>query len=125
MDIVLLLHSFVRYIVLLAAGVGLIKTIYNLAMKNASERADSILASIFLGSFDLQTLLGVLIILLGGLRGPLHPLLMFVALVIAHGIGTAVKRGAGVNVNLMRFAFYLVPLAIILFGLLILGQLRI
>lgn len=125
MDIVLMLHSLVRYIVLLAAIIGLIKAIYNLVVKNASANADPILATIFLGSFDLQTLLGILIILLGGLRGPLHPLLMFVALVIAHVLGSVVKRAAGANINLLRLAFYIVPLAIILFSLLIIGQLRI
>ena len=125
MDIVLMLHSLVRYVVLLAAIIGLIKTVFNLVMKKASGTADPILAAIFLGLFDLQALLGILVILLGGLRGPLHPLLMFVALVIAHGIGTAVKRGTGANVNLFRLALYGVPLAIVLFGLLIIGQLRI
>lgn len=125
MAIVLMLHSLVRYLVLLAAVIGLIKAIYNWVMKNPSGKADGILAGIFLGSFDLQALLGVLVILLGGLGGPLHPLLMFVALVIAHGFGAAVKRSAAGNVHWLRLAFYFVPLAIVLFGLLIIGQLRI
>lgn len=125
MDIVLMLHSVLRYIVLLAAVIGLLKAIFNLFTKNASTSADSILASIFLGTFDLQALLGILIILLGGLRGPLHPLLMFVALVLAHGFSSVIKRGAEANVKLLRLALYAVPLAIILFGLLIIGQLKI
>ncbi len=125
MDIVLLLHSLVRYLVLLAAVMGLFKALFNLITKNASETVDPILATLFLGLFDLQTILGILIIFLGGLLGPLHPLLMFVALVIAHGLATAVKRGSGENVKLLRLALYAAPLAIILFGLLIIGELRI
>ena len=125
MDIVLLLHLLVRYLVLLAAAIGLLKALYDLVFKIASERADSILATIFLGIFDLQAFLGLLIIFLGGLRGPLHPLLMFIALVTAHGLAAIIKRGAGANLKLLRVALYATPLAIILAALLIINRLRI
>ena len=125
MDIGVQLHSIVRYAVLVAALIGLTKAVISLVQNSASDKTDSILSSTFLWLFDVQAALGVLIILQGGLRGPLHPLLMFVALVIAHVLGSVVKRAAGANINLLRLAFYIVPLAIILFGLLIIGQLRI
>lgn len=117
MELVLTLHSFVRYFVLLAAGIGVVKTLVNLGMKNSSTSIDPILATVFLGIFDLQTFLGVLIIFLGGLRGPLHPLFMFIALVLAHVLGTSVKKTENVRANLMRLALYAAPLAIILLAL--------
>ena len=125
MEFVLSIHSLVRYVVLLAAGIGLIKAVMNLGLKNLSQAADPILATIFLGLFDLQAFLGILVIFLGGLRGPLHPLLMFIALVIAHVIGTSVKRGASANLNWLRLALYSAPLAIILVALLIIDKLKI
>ena len=124
MDIVLQLHSLVRFLVLLAAVIGLLLVFFSMIAKGANQSATAMLASLFLGLLDLQALLGVLIILLGGLKGPLHPLVMFIALLIAHWLQTVVKRAQDSRVPVLRLVFYAVPLAIILFGLAIIGQLR-
>ena len=125
MDIVLWLHSLVRYLVLLGAIIGLLKALFASPSQIASDSSDRIVMVVFLGLLDLQALLGVLVILLGGLRGPLHPLLMVMALVLAHWLGTLVRRAPQTNGRALRLALYGAPLAIILFGLAILGQLRI
>jgi hypothetical protein len=125
MDLVLLLHSIVRYLVLIAAVLGLIKAVVSAAQKSAGGKADGILSAAFLGLLDLQALLGLLIILLGGLLGPLHPLVMFIALVLAHWLSITIKKAQGPRTAWMRIALFVVPLPLILFGLLIIGQLRI
>lgn len=117
MEFVLGAHSVGRYLVLLAAAIGVIKSLVNLAMRSSGTGADPIIATVFVGLFDVQAFLGVLIILLGGLRGPLHPLFMFIALVLAHVLSTTVKRSNQLPVNILRLALYAAPLAIILLGL--------
>ena len=125
MDIVLLLHSLVRYLVLLSAITGLIKALSASLTQSPPDSIDRILTIVFLGLLDLQTLLGILVILLGGLSGPLHPLLMLIALALAHWLGTLVRRAPETTQRSLRLALYGAPLAIILLALAILGQLRI
>jgi hypothetical protein len=72
-----------------------------------------------------HSLLGILVILLGGLCVPLHPFWMFIALVIAHGFAAAVRRGSWESTRLCRVGLYTVPLVLVLFGLVVVGQLRI
>ncbi len=117
MDIVLLIHSLVRFLVLLAAVVGIVKTVVSLVAKSAPAPSDRTLASAFLGLYDLQVLMGLLIIFLGGLTNALHPVVMFVGLVTAHALQAASRRSQGRNLDLLRLAFYVIPLAIILVGL--------
>lgn len=123
MNIVFLLHSLVRFALLLVVLLGLIRAIIALAKRAAPAQVDQTLATVFVGLFDLQALLGLLIILLGGLLGPLHPLLMFIALVFAHWMQSIAKQSQGVTVSQVRIAMYAVPLAIILFSLALIGHL--
>jgi hypothetical protein len=117
MDIVLELHSIVRFLVLLLAIVGIVLALIGLAQKKASAKTDVTVGSIFLGLYDLQMLLGLLVILLGGLTNALHPVVMFIGLVVAHFLQRTTQRAEGANFHMMRLAFYIVPLAIILVGL--------
>lgn len=123
MNIVLLLHSLVRYALLLVMIVGLLRTIISWARRSPPAQLDQTLAAVFVGLFDLQALLGLLIIFLGGLVGPLHPLLMFIALVFAHWMQSIAKQSTGATVSQVRMAMYVVPLTIILFSLALIGHL--
>ncbi len=123
MDAVLLLHSLVRFIVLLIAVVGIIKVLVSLVQKTEPSRSDRAIGSAFLGAYDLQVLLGLLIIFLGGLTNALHPIVMFIGVVVAHGLQTMARRAQGANVHLVRLIFYVVPLVIILVGLATIGHL--
>ena len=123
MDIVLLIHSLVRFAILIVAVVGIVMTLIALLQSKAPAPVDQTLSSIFLGLYDLQALIGMLIVLLGGLTNALHPVVMFVGLVIAHGLQTRVKRAPASNVHALRLILYIVPLAIILVGLAVINRL--
>ena len=123
MDIVLLLHSLVRFLILIAAVVGMVKVLLSLAHKRASDRLDQTIASTFLGLYDLQVLLGILLILLGGLTQAVHPIVMFIGVLLAHGLQSMIKRTKDANIPVYRLAFYILPLLVILVGLASIGHL--
>ena len=123
MDIVLAIHSVVRFLILLAAVIGILKVFVSLVQKAKTDRFDETVASAFLGLYDLQALLGVLIILLGGLSQAIHPIVMIVGLILAHGLQSMVKRADGSTAAIYRLALYIVPLLIILVGLSSIGHL--
>lgn len=123
MDIVLAIHSVVRFLILLAAVVGILKVLVSLVQRAEADRFDQTIASAFLGLYDLQALLGILIILLGGLSQAIHPIVMIAGLILAHGLQSMVKRAAGSTAAVYRLALYVVPLLIILVGLSIIGHL--
>ncbi len=117
MDIVLFIHGLVRFVILAIALVGIVKALLSLAQKSAPVKLDQTLAAAFLGLYDLQVLIGLLIILLGGLTNVIHPIVMFVGVALAHGLQMMTKRAQGANVSLYRLAFYIAPLLVILIGL--------
>ncbi len=117
MDIVLLLHSLVRFVLLIVAVVGIVVTLVALARQSAAAPMDRGIASGFVGLYDLQVLLGLLIILLGGLTNAVHPIVMFLGVIAAHGLQSAARRAEGTRLSLLRLALYIVPTAIILVGL--------
>lgn len=123
MEIVLAIHSIVRFFILLAAVVGILKVLVSLVQKTQADRIDQTVASTFLGLYDLQALLGVLIILLGGLSQAVHPIVMIAGLILAHGLQSMGKRADGAVAAVYRVALYVVPLLIILVGLSAIGHL--
>ncbi len=123
MDIVELIHSIVRFVILLVAIVGIVKALLSFAQKSAPDKLDQTLASAFVGLYDLQVLLGLLIILLGGLTNALHPIVMFIGLLLAHGLQAMTKRAQAANAPLYRLALFIAPLAIILVGLAVISHL--
>jgi hypothetical protein len=123
MNIVLELHSIVRFLVLLLAIVGIVLALVGLAQKKTPAKMDQTAGSIFLGLYDLQMLLGILVILLGGLTNALHPVVMFIGLVVAHGLQRMTQRTEGANMHVMRLGLYVIPLAIILLGLAVINHL--
>ncbi len=117
MDWILSLHSLVRWLVLLSVLIGVFKTLVSLIQKTPVQRVDQTLASAFLGLYDLQVLLGLLIILLGGLTQAIHPIIMVIGVVVAHWFQALTRRNQEERVSLSRLGLYLIPLAIILAGL--------
>ncbi|MCL4395697.1 MAG: hypothetical protein M1482_13000 [Chloroflexi bacterium] len=124
MDIVLVIHGLVRFVILLVALAGIGAALMAMARKSVPGNLDRTLASVFVGLYDLQALLGILIILLGGLSQAVHPIVMFVGLAAAHGLQRMTKR-EGSNTPLLRLALFVVPLLIILVGLASIGHLPI
>ncbi len=122
MDWVLLLHSLLRFLILIVAIVGILKALIAIVQRSAQDKIDQTLASAFLGIYDLQVLIGVLIILLGGLKQAIHPIVMIVGVFLAHGIQSMTKRAEGSNARLYRLALFVLPLIAILVGLASIGQ---
>ena len=123
MGIVLMLHGLVRFLILLIAIVGLIKVLISLTQSSAADKFDQMLASAFVGSYDLQVLLGILIIFLGGLTQAIHPVVMFVGIIAAHGLQAMTRRAEGQPAKIYRLLLFIVPLVIILIGLATIGHL--
>ena len=123
MDIVLLLHSLVRFVILLVAVVGVIKVLIALVQKTKPDQIDQMLASAFTGLYDLEVLLGLLLILLGGLTQAIHPIVMFIGVLLAHGLQVMTKRAEGTRATMYRLALFIVPLVVILVGLATIGHL--
>ncbi len=123
MDIVLLVHSFVRFLVLITAFLGIVLALVSLIRKRPPEKTDQIASSAFVGLYDLQALLGILIIFLGGLTQAVHPIVMAVGVVVAHWMQSTSKRAQGASQSLMRPALFIIPLLIILVGLTVIGHL--
>jgi hypothetical protein len=102
---------------LLVALIGIVKTLVALLQKRSPTKSDQPLAAIFVGLYDLQVLSGLLIILLGGLKGAAHPIVMFIGVAAAHGLQKLTKRAEGNRAHLNRLLLYIVSLTIILVGL--------
>lgn len=123
--IVLAIHSLVRFILLLVALAGLVKAIIGLAQKAKADQTERVLSSAFVGLYDLQVLLGILIIFVGQTTEFVHPIVMFVGVVAAHGLQAMGKHAEGQPARMLRVGLYGVPLLIILFGLMVIGRLPI
>lgn len=91
MDIVLMLHSLVRWAIVVIAVIAAIKFAIGWLQKAKVQAMDRGLMSGFSGLIDLQVLLGVIILLVTGFGGvgfPMyrieHAFAMIVAAVVAH-----------------------------------------
>ena len=94
-ETVFTIHSYVRYLVLLA-GVGAIVTaIAGWRAAGVPPRAERALGGAFVGLLDLQVVLGVLVLLTGfpfygALTG--HLFMMLLAAAVAHGASVMARR---------------------------------
>lgn len=87
MDIVLTLHSLVRWLLLLVAVVALVKFTLGYAQKQPFRPMDRGLMSAFTGLMDSQVLLGLILLFgLGGINRfrMEHAVAMLIAVVLAH-----------------------------------------
>lgn len=91
MDILLIIHSFLRWLIVLAAVLVAIKFAIGWLRGGAFENIDRRLASGFSGLMDLQVLIGLILLIWGGLTGAgfpsfriLHTVVMFIAAIVAH-----------------------------------------
>lgn len=94
-ETVFTIHSYVRYLVLLA-GVGAVVTaIVGWRAAGLPPRAERALGAAFVGLLDLQVVLGVLVLLTGfpfygALTG--HLFMMLLAAAVAHGASVMARR---------------------------------
>jgi uncharacterized membrane protein YphA (DoxX/SURF4 family) len=91
MGLLLQAHSGIRWLVVLAAVIAIVVFLLNWLQKNPASQTDRKFMAIFVGLFDLQWLLGVILLLWVGFGGDgftrqrlEHAFTMTLALVLAH-----------------------------------------
>lgn len=92
MTFVLTLHSYTRWLVALAAVIVIVKFAWGWLKNQSYQKIDRALFSAFSGLLDLQTTLGLIVLLWGGLVDGLgfpanrveHAVTMMIAVVLGH-----------------------------------------
>ncbi len=86
MGIVLMIHSLLRWLILVVALVAIVKHLVGLVQKQSYDRFSGLLMSVFSGMMDLQALLGIIFITTGLLPAYRieHAATMLVAVIVAH-----------------------------------------
>lgn len=123
MSVILEIHSFVRWAIVIVAVVALIKFAIGWAQKSKFTGGDRGLASAFTGLMDLQLLLGLIMLFWGGLVDGVgfprvrleHGFAMVIAVVVAHLAARWRKSGDTVRFR-NTFLTILVSLLIVFAG---------
>lgn len=85
MGIVLMIHSLLRWLILIVALVVIVKHAIGLVQNHPYDRLSGVLMSVFSGMMDLQVLLGIIFITTGLFIYRIeHALVMILAAVVAH-----------------------------------------
>lgn len=117
MGMLFMAHSGIRYLVLLLGAVALVMSL----MKGQESNARKAMGA-FVGTVDVQVLIGLLLIMqipfYGALMG--HITLMFAAVLAAHGFSVAAKKKE--NGGMLRVVGILVTLALIVGGIMSIGR---
>ena len=126
-DTLLTLHSLSRWIILLVAALGVISSVYGLSQRRATlANQDRALGVIFIILLDIQLALGLVLVGLLPLEQAtarvIHPGVMILAVVVAHGARIAQKRQAEAQKLKWQAAYFIAPLALILIGLQFIGR---
>lgn len=89
--IILMIHSIVRWLILIVALAAIVKFALGLAQKRAYDKMSNGLMAGFSGLMDLQALLGIIVLLWDGFAGvgfPMyrieHAITLLLAVVVAH-----------------------------------------
>ena len=126
MNILLMLHSGLRWIILLVAVIALIKFLVGWLRRSQFAGMDRGLMAGFSGLMDLQATLGIILLLWGGFAGMgfpryrlEHGLIMVLAAVVAHL--SARWKNAEDTVRFRNYLFLiLASLALVVIGILVL-----
>ena len=102
MDVVLMLHSIVRWLIVLAGVIGLGRYALVLAGRAAGHRLDRSVMSAYTGLLDLNVLLGLIYLLWSGLATPIgfpfqrieHAVTNVAAVAVAHIFAARARRAA-------------------------------
>jgi hypothetical protein len=133
----LIIHSYLRWLVLAAGLVAVVKMANGYARQAAYEPSDARISRIFVGVFDLQFLVGLILYGVSPLtRGAMkdmstamtdphvrffvaeHPLLMFIALCVAHASVVFARKAPTHRAKFMRSALgFAFSLGLILAGI--------
>lgn len=91
MDLLLALHSIVRWLIVVVAVIAVVKFAYGWLQENSAGNTDRMLMTGYAGLLDLQVLLGLAYLLWNGLTDAgfpgyriVHAIVMLLAVVVAH-----------------------------------------
>lgn|GEM_PF-368253 len=124
MNILYYAHSWLRYLVLLVALAALIALAYSVTTGRSPRMARNLSTS-FAGLLDLQAVLGIALVMGGILLDAVtgHLILMVFAVVVTHASFLIGQQLSNVRRELaMRFAGIVLALALIVVGIMALGQ---
>ena len=133
----LVIHSYLRWLVLLAGLVAIAKLASGYTRQAVYGAADLRVSRIFIGLFDLQFLLGLILYAVSPVtRDALkdmatsmqqphirffvaeHPMMMFIALCVAHGSSIAARKSPSDRVKFLRGALgFALALGLVLAGI--------
>ena len=127
MTILLIIHSLLRWIIVLVAAALIARLAVGLVKKQAFDKTARTLTSVFSGLMDTQMLLGILLFVIDGLTGAgfpayrwAHAVTMVVAVIAAH-LPSAWKKAED-NVRTRNTLIAVAAsLLIVLVGIVILG----
>ncbi|MBI1794633.1 MAG: hypothetical protein HYR70_10620 [Chloroflexi bacterium] len=109
MDIILAIHSLVRWAIILVAAIAIIKFTISWAGNSSFKGMDRGLVSGYSGLIDLQVLLGLVYLIWNGLAGagfPLYRIEHAIAMILAAFAGHLPARFKNLN-DKLRFQFSL------------------
>ena len=118
-------HSGLRYLVLLAGVAALVYFLMAMRSKEGDQRTGRILGGVFVGSLDLQVVLGVIMVALGLFYGALigHMFMMIAAAVVAHAALAMARSSANASkANSIRVLGIGLALVLIIGGIMAIGR---
>lgn len=125
-DLVFHAHSGLRYLVLLAGAAALGWALVGLIARRGEDRPGRVLGLIFVGSLDLQVVLGLLLLVARGFYPQLigHVFLMLLAVGLGHATSVIGRRrvAAGTSPHIVAVTGYAAALAAIVLGILAIGR---
>ena len=129
MEFVLTAHRFLRFVVLVFGIVGVLRSLVSLGTRDAKfMRFDETLIRAYTGALDLQTLAGIILVLMligqPGASVPwIHPIFMLPAVVVAH-LSRRFRGRPDRERHIRHLGLYTGSLVLIGIGLAVIGQLR-
>jgi len=124
----LTVHRYLRFVILAFGVLGVLRSLVSLNTREPKfMRIDEVMSRAFSGALDLQTLAGIVLILLlpgeGRSIAWLHPILTLPAVVAAH-LGRRFRDRPDRDRLTAQLILYVASLALIALGLAVIGQLR-
>jgi hypothetical protein len=117
----LTIHSLVRWLILAAGAMAIVRAAWGWIGTLDFVRPDNVLGAVFTGLLDLNVLLGIILLIdrWGTLdrQAELHPLIMILAAVVAHGARMLGRERDDRSRHLLQGGGFLLSFVLILIGI--------
>lgn len=114
-------HSLIRWLILAAGAVAIIRAAWGWLSTLNFARPDNVLGAVFTGLVDLNVLIGAMLLIIEWSDPDrptlLHPLMMILAAVVAHGARMLVREREAKARHLFQGVGFLVSFVLILAGI--------